>query len=425
MTSSRPAVFSSPFRINLEQQRKRAKALRNAIRQSDPDAIARFQRFHPGLTPEELIRQHGRLSDAQWILGRELGLPSWPKLKAHIAAMEQAKKTIDSQPNPPDHAQTTLHIRCGSDIQRALQQAGFTGDYLAYSDPFCQGPVLADEDWLLARVEFLAAHYAGRMGVSQQQLLQQREREERALLAASDRYQRIVLWFEHDSYDQLILARCLAQFHRRPAPLLEMVTVDHYPGSRRFVGLGQLPKEALLLLWQSRRPVTARQCLQGYQLWTSLRSDNPAALPSLADGAADDLPFLPQALRRHCQEFPDIANGLGLTEQLALRCLAEHPSTYKQLFHRLMEDYEPLPWLGDIMLDAIIDGLRLAPKPALFLDPASAVLHLTPLGRELLANRSDWMQCQPAVRWLGGVRIAGDQPCWRWHPQRQQLVLTA
>lgn len=425
MTSSQPAVFSSPFRINLEQQRKRAKALRNAIRQSQPDAIARFQRYHPGLTPAQLIQMYGQLSDAQWIIAQELGLPSWPKLKNHVEAMEQAKKTIDTQLNPPDHALSTLHIRCGSDIQHALQQAGFTGDYLAYSDPFCQGPVLTGDDWLATRVEFLATRYTSRMGTNQQQLAQQREQEEHTLLSAANRYQRIVLWFEHDSYDQLILIRCLANFHIHHAPLLEMVTVDRYPGSRRFLGLGQLPMEALLLLWQSRRPVTARQCLQGYQLWERLRSDNPAPLLSLAASAANDLPFLPQALRRHCQEFPDIENGLGLTEQLALRCLAERPCTHKQLFRTLTEQYEPLPWLGDIMLDAIIDDLRLAPKPALFLDTASNTLRLTPVGRELLANKLDWMQCHPAVRWLGGVRIDGGPPCWRWDPQRQQLVLTA
>ncbi|MEC5343239.1 DUF1835 domain-containing protein [Brenneria populi] len=425
MTPSQSAVFSSPFRINLEQQRKRAKALRDAIRQSQPEAIARFQRYHSGLTPARLVERYGRLSDAQWIIARELGLPSWPKLKAHIAAMEQAKKTIDTQLNPPDHALSTLHIRCGSDIQHALRQAGFAGDYLAYSDPFCQGPVLTGDDWLAARVAFLADRYASRMGVSRQHLTQQREQEEHTLLSAAERYQRIVLWFEHDSYDQLILMRCLAHFHTRPAPLLEMVTVDSYPGSRRFIGLGQLPMEALLLLWQSRQPVTDGQCRQGYQLWEQVRSDNPAPLLSLAADAANDLPFLPQALRRHCQEFPDIENGLGLTEQLALRCLAERPCTHKQLFRTLTERYEPLPWLGDIMLDAIIDPLRLAPKPALFLDTESNTLRLTPVGRELLANRLDWMRCGPAVRWLGGARIAGDRPCWRWDPQRQRLVLTA
>ncbi|PWC23769.1 DUF1835 domain-containing protein [Brenneria nigrifluens DSM 30175 = ATCC 13028] len=424
VTSSQSSVLSSPFRINLEQQRKRAKALRDAIRQSHPEAIARFLRYRPSLTPAQLAEQFGRLSDAQWIIAQELGLPSWPRLKAHVEAMAHARTVIDAQSSAPDHALSTLHIRCGSDIQQPLRQAGFRGDYLAYSDPFCQGPVLTGDDWLPQRVAFIASHYTSRIGISRQQLQQQREQEERTLLSAGENYRRVVLWFEHDSYDQLILARCLAHFDAHPAPLLEMVTVDRYPGSRRFLGLGQLPTEALLLLWQARQPVTPRQCRLGRQVWEGLRSDNPSTLLSLATAVAADLPFMPQALLRHCQEFPSVKNGLGLTEQLALRCLAERPHTPKQLFHTLTEHHDPLPWLGDIMLDDIIDGLRLAPEPALSLDAASGVLSLTEVGRALLDNRLDWMNCYPAERWLGGVRIDGGQRGWRWHQQSQKLVLT-
>lgn len=76
------------------------------------------------------------------------------------------------------------------------------------------------------------------------------------------------------------------------------------------------------------------------------------------------------------------------------------------------------------MLDDIIDGLRLAPEPALSLDAASGVLSLTEVGRALLDNRLDWMNCYPAERWLGGVRIDGGQRGWRWHQQSQKLVLT-
>ena len=50
----------------------------------------------------------------------------------------------------------TLHVRCGSDIGPGLKQAGFVGDFLEYSDPFCQGPVPAGSGWLDQRADFLA-----------------------------------------------------------------------------------------------------------------------------------------------------------------------------------------------------------------------------------------------------------------------------
>jgi hypothetical protein len=39
--------FASPFRLNLEQQRKRAKELLKGLRSGETDALRRFQAYHP------------------------------------------------------------------------------------------------------------------------------------------------------------------------------------------------------------------------------------------------------------------------------------------------------------------------------------------------------------------------------------------
>ena len=38
-----------------------------------------------------------------------------------------------------------LHIRCGHDIEESLRAAGIPGDFLAYTDPVCQGPTPAHQ----------------------------------------------------------------------------------------------------------------------------------------------------------------------------------------------------------------------------------------------------------------------------------------
>ena len=55
----------------------------------------------------------------------------------------------------------TLHIRCGSDIKRSIEQAGFVGDFLEFADPFCQGPFPATdhESFVAARGVFVAAAF--------------------------------------------------------------------------------------------------------------------------------------------------------------------------------------------------------------------------------------------------------------------------
>ncbi|WP_196906922.1 hypothetical protein [Candidatus Symbiopectobacterium sp. 'North America'] len=63
--------------IRLVQQRKRAKEL--------------LQRLKTGLEPEKLVLLHRlnptsdlTLASAQWLIARDVGFDSWPKLKAHV-----------------------------------------------------------------------------------------------------------------------------------------------------------------------------------------------------------------------------------------------------------------------------------------------------------------------------------------------------
>ena len=47
----------------------------------------------------------------------------------------------------------TLHIRCGSDLQGKLGEAGFGGDFVEFADPFCTGPLrLLPEDEQIERI---------------------------------------------------------------------------------------------------------------------------------------------------------------------------------------------------------------------------------------------------------------------------------
>ena len=65
-----------PVRPNLEQLKHQAKDLLRAIRQSDPSALAELQKRHP----KPITSENARLADAQFVLARSYGLPSWPRL---------------------------------------------------------------------------------------------------------------------------------------------------------------------------------------------------------------------------------------------------------------------------------------------------------------------------------------------------------
>ena len=65
-------------RLNLEHQRKRARALLNSVRLRDTEALVRMRRAGSG--DATTIALH----DAQLVIARENGFPNWSTLKAHI-----------------------------------------------------------------------------------------------------------------------------------------------------------------------------------------------------------------------------------------------------------------------------------------------------------------------------------------------------
>jgi hypothetical protein len=203
-----------------------------------------------------------------------------------------------------DHDRRTLHIRCGSDIRDKLTTAGFTGDFLEYADPVCEGPVPNAPDLTNIRARYLARTYGTAKSLTEAQIAAHLQTEDRRLTEAH-RYDCVVLWFEHDSYDQLVLARILSRLAEKPIPTcLELICTDHHPEVPRFNGLGQLEPEALAALSPTRTQVTPDQLTLGQAIWSALRQSGPTAVQTLARTGTPALPITARALWRHLQEPP-------------------------------------------------------------------------------------------------------------------------
>ncbi len=65
-----------PVRPNLEQLKHQAKDLLRAMRRGDSEAVADFSEFHS----KPIDAASALLADAQLVLARSYGLPSWPRL---------------------------------------------------------------------------------------------------------------------------------------------------------------------------------------------------------------------------------------------------------------------------------------------------------------------------------------------------------
>ncbi len=432
--ANRDTRTDNPFRLNLEQQKKRAKDLLRSIRAGEPDALARFREHHPrcaALSDSQIREDFARLAEAQLVIARELDVPSWPALRRHIGDMQASRQAIAADA-APDREVGTLHIRCGTDIEQGLKAAGLTGDFLEYSNPVCQGPIVDSPDWLDKRIDFILSAYGPVMGLRADEAREDIAKAEEALAGAAGRYERVVLWFEHDSYDQFILARCLARFAEAGAPeTLELIDIGRFPGAERFVGLGQLPPEALRLLWQRRQSVTPEQLEGGAAVWAALRAADPSALCGLATRGLPALPNMAGALRRHLRELPATRDGLSLTQQIVLTEIGQGPARMGRIFRELMLKRDPLPWLGDTMFFHILDDMLRAEEPAIRIVKKATIeewpkreIALTAAGEAVLASDRDYMALNPPERWVGGVPIRSGRPVWRYDHETDRVVLT-
>lgn len=420
-TAPKPIARRSPIfdgRLNLEQQRKRAKELLRDIRAEKPDALARANQ-----TGHKVTSSNTQLADAQLIIARENGFASWPKMKSHIDRMTERTRQITSGKPPILDTQNTLHLRCGSDIRHGLEIAGFVGEFLEFADPFCQGPVpdLPLDQFIEIRAKFISEDYL----IAPKDALARSKREYGALTTLGD-FDHVVLWFEHDSYDQLILARLLAHFSRLDErPDLQMICVGKVPGVQGFVGLGQLHPEVLLWLWENElKPVTEGQLALGAEVWNAVTDPDPTELARIARDGTPALPLMAPALRRHLRELPSARTGLGLTQALSLSILAGADGqklTAGRIFQALMTRHEPLPFLGDLMFWHALKDLSASTEPVIAADPETADLPwpkrayaLTEAGRRVLAGELDYLSIAGAPRWIGGVEVRPHEPAWRW-----------
>ncbi len=274
-----------------------------------------------------------------------------------------------------------LHVTNGESAGNTLRQTSLGGAVLPWQDVLHEGPVPAGPrpGLLRARAAFLSACGWG----SRPAILSSLQRRDRQLLRALGGGQQVVLWFEHDLYDQLQLLDVLALAGTTTgAP--ELIVVGAFPGKPSFRGLGELTAPQLETLWPARVAAAPDTLAAATSAWDALRRPDPTALVAYAMEGVPQLPFLGPALRRLLEELPAPQDGLSGTE-------------------RPGEPLPPAPPLGD--------GHAFA----------ALALRLTRTGERVLKQQADRVTLLNADRWVGGTHITAGT-AWRWDPAAQVLV---
>lgn len=217
-----------------------------------------------------------------------------------------------------------LHVANGHCTTRLIEAAGLPGRTSIWADALHDGPVpnVTDDQLIRIRAEFIA----GGLGVAADEVETDLKRW-RAIVDDDDGYDELVLWFEHDLFDQLNLIQLLTRIGRdrpirKPASL---ISIDRYPGHPHFKGLGELLPADIAALYGTRRPVTPQQLRVAASAWDAFRSGARARLDALFADDTSALPFLAPALRRHLAEAAREPDGFTRSERRLIEQLAGGP----------------------------------------------------------------------------------------------------
>ena len=323
-----------------------------------------------------------------------------------------------------DTLKAVLHVTNGDSAAERIRASGLRGKVLAWRDVLHEGPVPADRD--ASTLREIRADYLGRDDPRRRAaILEQLERRDRRLESA-DPADEVVLWFEHDLYDQLQLIQILDRFRNHGDRSLSLVCIDRFPGVERFRGLGQLSPDQIATLFPRREALSPRQRELARAAWTAFGSADPSAILSLLRRDTSPLAFLASALRRHLAQFPSTHNGLGRTEQQALVAAAAGGRLARDLF-RADLDAEQAPFLGDTVFYDYLSGLSREDPALLEIDRrdggeiADAAVRVTDDGHRVLAGRADRVRLNGLDRWFGGTHLAGHEAAWRFNLATEQL----
>ena len=328
-----------------------------------------------------------------------------------------------------------LHVTNGDSAGNTLRQTTLGGAVLPWQDVLHEGPVPAGTRRGLrqARAAFLSGCGWG----SRRSILASLERRDQQLVQALRDRQQVVLWFEHDLYDQLQLLDVLALAAATPdAGPPELIVVGSFPGRPAFRGLGELTARELETLWPQRVPASLDTLLCAASAWHALRRPDPSALAECAQAEQPGLPFLGPALLRLLEELPDPRDGLSGTERRALQAVAAGAATPVAAF-LAAQDLEAAPFLGDAWFFRVLASLGATPARLLETaagDPLPASpplgdahlfaglrLRLTRPGERVLEGRADRVTLLGVDRWVGGTHVTA-AAAWRWDPAARRLV---
>lgn len=327
-----------------------------------------------------------------------------------------------------------LHIVNGDSVGDKLKQGTVQGDVLVWREIYPAGPIFSDLT-VPGNRSIRARYLEQTMGIPQAEYLKISETQERELQEFR-KYKEIVLWFEHDLFDQTMLCYLLHWFAKQPLgeTRLSLLCIGAYPGIELFRGLGQLSARQLEALSGTWHAVEHQELELGSRIWEAYASPDIGQLTRVLQEDTTALPFVQAAFEAHLSRLPSAHNGLGIVEQITLETIAGGVNKPYALFDQVGGKLHMLG-MGDLEYWYRLKRMSEEPYQLLHVGGSAAfpdfksheppfrdcVIALTELGRAVLAGDKDWAALKGTDDWLGGYRLEG-RSTWRWDAACKSIV---
>ena len=316
-----------------------------------------------------------------------------------------------------------FHLHNGDSTAETLRAAGFPGTHFAFREALTSGPTPRTEnqnEWFAIRTQHLCD-----MAQQDAATVEQELRAQHDTLTSLSQHDEIILWFEHDLFCQVHLIYLLNHFVLHPVTpaRLSLICINQFAGIADFRGLGQLPAEQMISLFDTRHGVNAAELALAGRAWAAYQSNDPRELVSLLNGDTSALPFLSAALWLHAARFPSAHNGLGFAENRLLALIAAGATNYLNLCQQFFAA-EPAYGLGDLAIQQDLRRMADTQHPLIELsdttDWPTVQCRLTETGEQVLAGQADFVHLNGINQWLGGVHLTNDN-LWRWHADARTI----
>ncbi len=311
-----------------------------------------------------------------------------------------------------------LHITNGDSSVTLLQAGGIQGDILPWRDVLHDGPVPANLS--LQELSQVRAGFIVRQGWGDFDRIAADFAERDGLLGKFKQYRKVLLWFEHDLYDQLQILQILDWLATQDLTGTDagLICTEQY--------LGWQTPESIVGLQRFEQAIDIRHLGLATKAWWAFRQPDPSEFVQLLAAETDALPFLQGAVLRMLEEYPDITTGLGRTETQAVTLLGQNARPGGQLFGD-NQKLESRIFLGDSSFWALLNGLLSAPEPLIEFQSArdkqkkistedksrTLPLRITNTGIRVLSGKENYLDIASPSRWIGGVNLhPGYYWCW-------------